>query len=136
LALIRTFVRRFCRDLPSPVLDEDDICQLELAVNEAASNIMKHAYRGRTDQRIQIEADAFADRISLRLSHGGEAFDPETVKPPAFDGSREGGFGVYLIAQSVDEVRYARDERGRNSICLVKKPKDTRKGGNPYGIES
>ncbi len=136
LALIRTFVRRFCRDLPSPVLDEDDICQLELAVNEAASNIMKHAYRGRTDQPIQIEADAFADRISLRLSHGGEAFDPETVKPPAFDGSRESGFGVYLITQSVDEVRYARDERGRNSICLVKKPKDTRKGGNPYGIES
>lgn len=122
---IRTFVRKFCLDLPSPALGEECINQLELAVTEAASNIMKHAYHGRTDQRIQIEVDACADCISLRLYHCGEAFDPETVKPPVFDGSREGGFGMYIIAQSVDEVHYTRDERGRNCICLIKNRKPT-----------
>ncbi len=125
LARVRAFVRKFCQDLPSPALEEDRSDQLELAVTEAASNVMRHAYRGRTDQRIQIEADAFVDRISLRLYHLGEAFDPEAVRPPAFDGSREGGFGVYIIAQSVDEVRYSRDEQGRNCICLVKNRKST-----------
>ena len=38
-----------------------------------------------------------------------------------FDGSRDGGFGVYIIAHCVDEVRYVHDERGENCIYLVKK---------------
>jgi sigma-B regulation protein RsbU (phosphoserine phosphatase) len=125
LASIRAFVRGFCRGLVSPALDEENRCQLELAVNEAASNVMRHAYHGRADQRIQLEAAAFADRISLRLYHRGDAFDPETVRPPMFDGSREGGFGLYIIAQSVDEVRYGRDEQGRNCIYLGKNRKTT-----------
>jgi anti-sigma regulatory factor (Ser/Thr protein kinase) len=81
---------------------------------------MKHAYRGRADQRIQLEADASPDRVSIRLHHLGDPFDPAAVSPPALDGSRESGFGVYLITHSVDEVRYSRDERGRNCLELVK----------------
>ena len=114
-------MRTFCQELPVRVLDEEGLSQLELAVTEAASNIMRHAYHGRTDQRIQVTAEAFADRICLRLWHHGTAFDPATVQPPVFDGSRDGGFGVYIIAHCVDEVRYVRDERGENCICLVKK---------------
>ena len=116
----REFVREFCAGLrPSP-LDQDRTAALELAVNEAASNVMKHAYHGRADQRISLEAEAFADRVIVRLHHLGERFDPSAVQPPAFDGSRESGFGIYLITQSVDEVRYYRDARGRNCIALVK----------------
>jgi sigma-B regulation protein RsbU (phosphoserine phosphatase) len=125
---IRAFVRRFCQNLPVLVLDEDGLSQLELAVTEAASNIMKHAYHGRTDQHIDIAADAFTDHIVIQLSHRGMAFDPATVRPPVFDGSREGGFGVYIIARSVDEVRYVRDEQGSNHVCLVKKRTTQRKG--------
>ena len=43
-----------------------------------------------------------------------------SVKVPSFDGSEDGGFGVYIIRQSVDDVRYDRDERGRNCITLTK----------------
>ncbi len=43
LSRLRAFVRQVCQDLPPPALDEDSISQLELAVNEAASNIMIHA---------------------------------------------------------------------------------------------
>jgi anti-anti-sigma factor len=121
LARIRTFVHTFCHELPARVLDAESLSQLELAVTEAASNIMRHAYHGRTDQHIQVTAEAFADRIRIRLGHRGTAFDPATVQPPVFDGSRDGGFGVYIIAHCVDEVRYVHDERGENCICLVKK---------------
>jgi anti-sigma B factor antagonist len=121
LARLRAFVHTFCQGLPIRVLDEEGLSQLELAVTEAASNIMRHAYHGRTDQRIQVTADAFADHVCLRLWHHGTAFDPATVQPPVFDGSRDGGFGVYIIAHCVDEVCYIRDERGENCICLVKK---------------
>ena len=128
LPVIRAFVRTFCQNLTMRVLDEEGVDQLELAVTEAASNIMRHAYQGRSDQPIQLVAEAFSDRVIVRLFHHGIVFDPETVRPPAFDGSREGGFGVYIITHSVDEVHYAHDEQQGNCICLVKKRKPLQEG--------
>ena len=90
-------------------------------MTEAASNVMRHAYGGRTDRRIQVTADVYEDRIVLRLHHLGQSFDPEAVGPPKFDGTQEGGFGMYIISQTMDEVRYHRDERGRNCISMSKK---------------
>jgi sigma-B regulation protein RsbU (phosphoserine phosphatase) len=119
LSRARAFVRRCC-SAPDGWLEDSTTTSLELAVNEAVSNIIKHAYHGRADQSIQLEADIFPDRVSIRLHHLGDSFDPAVVPPPAFDGSRESGFGLYLIAHSVDEVRYSRDDRGRNCITLVK----------------
>jgi sigma-B regulation protein RsbU (phosphoserine phosphatase) len=120
LRRVREFVRDFCRSPAQPPLDEDGVGALELAVNEAASNIMKHAYHGRTDQRIQLEAEVFPDHVSILLHHLGESFDPSTIPPPPFDGSRESGFGAYIIMRSVDDVRYYRDEFGRNCVALTK----------------
>ncbi len=134
LGRARAFVREVCQDLSRPPLDEDHTHQLELAVNEAASNIMRHAYGGRPDQPIQIEADVFADRIVIRLSDWGVAFDPDQVAPPRFDGSQEGGFGWFIITQSFDEVKYARDEQGKNCICLTKYL-HSGKGGSDHGTE-
>jgi anti-sigma regulatory factor (Ser/Thr protein kinase) len=120
LSRAREFVRTFCHHLPGPPLNEESAAELELAVNEAASNIMKHAYHGRADQWIHLEAEAFPGQVVIRLHHIGDPLDPSAVPPPAFDGSRESGFGIYLITKSVDDVRYYRDERGRNCIALVK----------------
>jgi anti-sigma regulatory factor (Ser/Thr protein kinase) len=123
LGRARAFVREVCRTLPGPALEEESVSQLELAITEAASNVMRHAYRGRPEQLIQLDAEVFADRIVLRLHHLGETFDPAAVKTPAFDGTQDGGFGMYIISQSVDDVQYYRDERGRNCISLVKNRK-------------
>jgi phosphoserine phosphatase RsbU/P len=120
LRRVREFVRTLCSNVQGGRLDEESAAALELAVNEAASNIMKHAYHGRTDQSIHLEGEAFPDRVAIQLHHFGDAFDPSTAPPPPLDGSRESGFGAYIIASSVDEVRYYRDERGRNCIALVK----------------
>ena len=120
LSRAREFVRGFCHALSGTPLNEDQVAEVELAVTEAASNIMKHAYHGRTDQRIKMESESFSDHVAVRLHHLGNSFDPAGVAPPAFDGSREFGFGVYLLTRSVDDVRYYRDERGGNCIALVK----------------
>jgi len=116
----REFVRTFCSNLPGGRLDEESIAALELAVNEAASNIMKHAYHGRSDQWIHLEGEAFPGYVSIQLHHFGDPFDPSAATLPALDGSRESGYGAYIISQSVDHVRYYRDERGRNCVALVK----------------
>jgi len=60
----RSFVKSG-RLAPDEILDDQEIAGLELAVNEAASNIMKHAYHGRRDQRIQLDGDAYPDRIAM-----------------------------------------------------------------------
>lgn len=116
----REFVRTFCTTIPNARLDDAGAAALELAVNEAASNIMKHAYHGRTDQSIHLEAEAFSDRVSIRLRHFGDSFDPSSVAPPPLNGSCESGYGAYIISRSVDNVKYYRDERGRQCIALVK----------------
>jgi sigma-B regulation protein RsbU (phosphoserine phosphatase) len=116
LRCAREFVRNFCGGL----LDNESLGALELAVNEAASNVMKHAYHGRADQRIQFEAEAFSGCVAIRLRYLGDAYDPASTPPPAFDGSRDSGFGTYIINCSVNEARYYRDERGRNCIELRK----------------
>jgi PAS domain S-box-containing protein len=125
LRRVREFVRTLCSHPSGGRLDEESAAALELAVNEAASNVMKHAYHGRCDQSIHLEGAVFPDRVGIELHHFGDAFDPSKALPPPLDGSRESGFGAYIISSSVDEVRYYRDERGRNCIALVK----TRKGG-------
>jgi len=128
LSRARIFVREFCRMVPGEIVDEAATAGLEPAVNEAASNIMKHAHHGRSDQHIQLDAEAYPDHVSIRLHHLGDAFDPATVSPPALDGSRESGFGVFLIASSVDDIRHSRDERGRNSVALVKRLRSGTRG--------
>ena len=121
LGQAREFVSTFCRNLPGPPISQESICALELAVNEAACNIMKHAYHGRGDRWIYMEGEAFPSRVILRLYHLGDPFDPRGLAPPTLDGSRESGFGTYIISKSTDDVRYYRDERGMNCISLIKK---------------
>ena len=120
LARARAFVREACTSLADPPAEEI-VDALQLATTEAASNVMRHAYGGRTDRRIQLAVEAFDDRIVVRLHHLGQSFDPASVRPPVFDGTQEGGFGMYIISESMDEVRYHRDERGRHCISMIKK---------------
>jgi len=120
LAALRSFVREVGRDHARPALDETRLDELELAVNEAASNIMIHAYRDRPSRLIRATAEVDPNRLQIRLSHDGVPFDPAAARPPSFDGSREGGFGVYLIAQSVENVTYTQSGDGLGHVLLTK----------------
>lgn len=98
----------------------EKIAQLELAVTEAVANIIEHAYAGRSADPVRIEAEAFEDGISFRIHHHGESFDPSLAPPPPFDGSRDGGFGLHMINECVDEISYLQDEAGASYTRLVK----------------
>ncbi|MDP8228437.1 MAG: SpoIIE family protein phosphatase, partial [Candidatus Electryoneaceae bacterium] len=114
LATIREFVHRFCQDYMRDKLSEDEIVLIELAVHETASNVMRHAYDNDPDNRIQVEVFAYPNRLMIRFYHTGKTFDPEKVVAPSFDGSRDGGFGMYIISQCMDEIEYSRDDQGCN----------------------
>ena len=119
----RSFVKENARYNNAELLDEENTWLLELAVTEAASNIIRHAYNGKPDQRILIEVNTSEEGIDVKLHHWGNSFNPESVEKPALDGSEDGGFGVYIIENCMDRVTYHKNETGRNSICLVKNRK-------------
>jgi sigma-B regulation protein RsbU (phosphoserine phosphatase) len=121
LERLRAFVRQVYQDAPWLPVAHQSPWPLELAVNEAASNIMRHAYHGRADQRIEVRAEVFIDRLSFCLQHWGDTFHPEAVPLPGLDGLHEGGMGLYIISQLVDNVRYTCDPKGSNAVLLVKK---------------
>jgi len=118
---IRKFVTEMLDQAEGEVLSEEETYQLQLAVTEAASNVVRHALSDMPDEYITVSADLFEDGIIVRLSHFGKEFDPDTAPPPVFDGTREGGFGVYMIKQCVDDVQYMRSPDGRNTIRMVKR---------------
>ena len=115
-------LRRFVNDAvarawpDAPELQE----QIALATQEAAVNIVKHAYEREPGRPICAELDVDAQRLALTLTHEGRDFDPAAVRPPDFDGGRAGGFGVYLIREIMDEVYYLHGA-ARRGLRMVKR---------------
>jgi sigma-B regulation protein RsbU (phosphoserine phosphatase) len=120
LARGREFVRRFCREEAPPSFEVHLAEELELAVHEAISNIVQHAYGGRPDRPIWMAAEAYPDRVEVRLSHEGERFEPAEMELPDMDSYPERGFGLYLMAQCVDDLDFSPDKHDRSSMLLIK----------------
>ena len=118
LVRLRKFLKDFCSrvaDLPARIYN-----QIELAVNEATSNVMRHAYEGKPGKQIIIDASIFADRFEFEITHWGIPLSQLQISAPAFDGTQQHGFGLYLIRNCVDELDYNSDERGKSTVKLVK----------------
>ena len=126
LTAIREFLDDACRRAWAVEGDDDALCHLELATHEAVTNIIRHAYAGQPGGPIHMSVQADDAMARVTLAHHGRDFDPDTVPKPSFDGTRFGGFGVYLIGQLVDEVIYGRDDEGRLSIRLLKRRSSAR----------
>lgn len=130
LTNIREFVHRFCRDNQHRIkLSEDDLIHVELAVHETASNVMRHAYDNKDNKLIQVSGSVYPDKFVIDIFHTGKSFNPEKVAAPSFDGSKDGGFGLYIVSQCMDDVKYYQDNLGRQVISLSMNIKDV----NPNG---
>ncbi len=97
------------------------------AVDEAVSNIMKHAYHGRGDEPIDVSCNRILQRtksktvqgVEILLSDRGPAVDPTKLQARSLDEIRPGGLGLHIIRGSMDTVEYKRSGR-TNRLRLVK----------------
>jgi sigma-B regulation protein RsbU (phosphoserine phosphatase) len=122
LRRIRAFLRGYCEGRGGCGLTEQELDSLELAVSEAASNIMRHAYHGRTNRHILIGIDAGEGSLKVQLTHDGDPFvNAEQVSDPLAEGAWESGFGLFIMRQAVDRVDYGEDGLGRQYIRLSKR---------------
>lgn len=110
------------------VLHEEQAAELDLALVEAATNIVKHGFCGRSDGRIRLRLDVSEERVEVELRDNGPAFDPLSVPQAApwdadsdasFDALPEGGFGVSLVRALADGCNYQRQD-GENVLILWK----------------
>jgi len=118
LGRVRSFARDFCCKIDDPVLNDSRLNLLELAVTEVVANIIKHAYKGQSGKPIQVNAQIMGDEVIFEFFNWGKGFDPESIPKPVFDGSCDGGFGLHIIQNAVDEVIYSQDDGGKNRACL------------------
>ena len=95
--------------------------EVEIAVNEAATNIIRHAYREATDRHFRIRVDAQPEQIVVRLTDAGEGFQPEAVPIPALDGHQIGGMGLYIMRSYLDDLQYERGPDGLNTVVLTRR---------------
>lgn len=90
----------------------EDIEDLKVAISEATSNAVTHAYTAEDEGEITIGFGVFSDRIEIMVADHGGSFDLEDVKggigpykqSESIDNLREGGFGLYLIQALMDKV--------------------------------
>jgi anti-sigma regulatory factor (Ser/Thr protein kinase) len=106
--------------------------QLALAVDEAATNVIEHAYRGSADRTIELRFDDEGDTLQVEVVDDGEGVDPRAV--PQVDlrryasERRTGGLGMHLMGRIMDSVTFRRSA-GRN-VCYMVKVKPPREGGS------
>lgn len=87
------------------------------AVSEAFNNVVLHAYAERRGE-IAIEIEPTPRALVVRLIDDGDSFDPAVVPLPELESLPEGGMGLYIMREAMDEIVY---EAGPpNVLCLTK----------------
>lgn len=124
LCVVRNALERLAQTLGFP----DAECRaIVLAVDEALTNIIRHAYQGKADQPIGISfrrlqaAQDGAGRPALEIvfeDHGARV-DTNKLCSRDLEDLRPGGLGLHFIKESMDTVEFGR-RWGRNQLRLVK----------------
>lgn len=121
LDAMREFV---CQAAEDAHMSESDSYKVQLAVDEACSNIIEHACDGENEEDIEITCVELDDQMKIMIRDHGEPFDPDTVPVPDLDADLEdrpiGGLGIFLMKRLMDEIRYEVLGEAGNVLTLVK----------------
>jgi len=120
LAKVRRFITVHAR---KSKINETSIKELRLAVDEACSNVIEHAYLGKPNEKLHITFTIQSTQVIVQIRDRGLPFDEEAYRQPnVVELSRKrksGGLGVDIIRRLMDQVEYI-TEGNRNEIKLVK----------------
>jgi serine/threonine-protein kinase RsbW len=126
LERVRAFVGQEAEEC---CLDEAAQYAVQLAVDEAFSNIIEHAYGGESQEKIECTCQITEAGLVITLRDCGRPFNPASVPVPDLEAELEdrdiGGLGLYFIQQLMDEVDFTftrEPETGRhcNLLRMVK----------------
>jgi serine/threonine-protein kinase RsbW len=101
-------------------LSDELLADLKLALTEAASNSVRHAYGDKDVGVVDISYQLFSDRLVIEVRDEGEGFDPAEAEGNAAELS-EGGLGIAIIRAIADEVEFGAQPGGRGSRLRFEK---------------
>jgi serine/threonine-protein kinase RsbW len=119
---IREFVAQVARE---GGFNEKEVYSLQLAADEAATNIIEHAYAGVSNAELDVACDMRGDTLVISMHDTGISFDPSGVKQPNLKADLSerqiGGLGIYLMRKLMDDVRYESNPRTGNFLTMTKR---------------
>lgn len=122
LAEIAEFISGVARDAG---FDSKQVYALQLAVDEACTNIIEHGYGGEGRGDIVCACDPSANGLTITLKDWGKGFDPKGIPKPDYDVPLENlkprGAGLYLMKKIMDKVQYKFDEAEGNQLTMFKR---------------
>ena len=117
---VRELIEQVCEKYG---VDKKTIYEITLAVDEACTNIIKHAYHNSPDKKIDIQLTVSEKQFKIKFTDTGEHFDPRNIPEPDIRESQKlkkgGGLGIYLMKKIMDEVKYTVKNSG-NELTLIK----------------
>jgi serine/threonine-protein kinase RsbW len=122
LASISEFVLQAARQAG---LDSKATYAVQMAVDEACTNIIEHAYGGEGKGTITCSIGFGPDSLTIQLEDHGKPFNPQKVRNPnthlPLSRRKEGGLGLFFIRQYMDEVRFEFSAGQGNRLTMIKK---------------
>jgi serine/threonine-protein kinase RsbW len=119
---IREFVGEAARQVG---FSDKEIYSIQLAADEASSNIIEHAYAGVGDGKIEIYCRASKNELTIVMRDHGKSFNPSSVPEPNVQADlserKIGGLGMYLMRKLMDEVSYESSLETGNVLTMVKR---------------
>ena len=95
-------------------LGDDTLADLKLALTEACSNSVRHAYGG-GDGQVEISFELLEDHLIVEVADDGSGFAPDELALKGGDELSEGGLGIAIIRSIADEVEIGDGRDGKGS---------------------
>ena len=119
-------IREFVGDIArAGGFDDKDVYNIQLAADEAASNIIEHAYEGVSDGLLELSCGVKGNAITIILVDHGESFDPSEIPLPDLKADlsdrKIGGLGIFLMRKLMDEVHYETKPNKSNTLIMIKR---------------
>jgi serine/threonine-protein kinase RsbW len=119
---IRDFVGDIAR---AGGFSDKDVYNIQLATDEAASNIIEHAYENRPNGILELSCGMRGDTIIIILIDHGESFDPSEIPLPDLKADlsdrKIGGLGIFLMRKLMDDVHYEPKADKSNVLTMTKR---------------
>ena len=133
LAYIRPIVGDLARKIG---FDDSEVAKIEMAVDEACSNVVKHAYSPdkewcwqHCDPEIRLDIRTEGVSLIIEINDHGQRFDFANYRPTDMENDlremKQGGYGIPIMRHFMDEVQYSSNDRTGNTLRMVKYLKKT-----------
>ncbi|MCH8018240.1 ATP-binding protein [candidate division KSB1 bacterium] len=104
--------------------DKKEVGKIKIAVYEASLNVVEHSYHSNPENWIDVWVEVDSQKITIEIQDYGYSFEGINKKrydvQSAMNKAQTGGFGLYIIRRSMDEIEYHPDEEQGNRLIMTK----------------